>query len=54
MKNDLLVTAVLFTPLFGLIPIILLPKAREHQVKWVTLLFTLLALVVILRAPLRN
>ena len=45
MKNDLLVTAVLFAPLFGLIPIIFLPKAREHQVKWVTLLFSLLAFV---------
>ncbi|MEP7284965.1 MAG: NADH-quinone oxidoreductase subunit M [Chloroflexota bacterium] len=44
MKNDLLVTAVLFTPLIGLIPILLLPKARENQIKWVALFFTIITL----------
>src|SRR5690349_3285031 len=37
MTNDLLVTAVLFLPLIGLIPIFVLPKARENQIKWVAL-----------------
>src|SRR5260221_2552965 len=39
--NDLLVTAVLFLPLIGLIPILFLPKSREHQIKWVALGFSL-------------
>ncbi|HVO41146.1 MAG TPA: NADH-quinone oxidoreductase subunit M [Aggregatilineales bacterium] len=39
--NDLWVTSVLITPLIGLIPILLWPKAREHQIKWIALLFTL-------------
>ena len=40
MKNDLLVTAVLFTPLLGLIPILFWPKARENQVRWIALIFS--------------
>src|SRR3954465_5954036 len=40
MKNDWLITIVLFLPLIGLLPILLLPKARENQVKWVTLFFS--------------
>ncbi|MCC7452233.1 MAG: NADH-quinone oxidoreductase subunit M [Anaerolineae bacterium] len=42
MKNDLLVTSVLFLPLLGLIPVLFLPKNREHQIKWVALLFSVL------------
>src|SRR5258708_28928604 len=42
MTNDPLVTIVLFAPLVGLIPIFVLPKAREEQIKWVALLFTVL------------
>src|SRR5258708_5951013 len=39
--NDLLVTSVLFMPLIGLIPILFMPKSREHQIKWVALGFSL-------------
>jgi len=42
MTNDPLVTIVLFAPLVGLIPIFVLPKVREEQIKWVALLFTVL------------
>ena len=42
MKNDLLVTAVLFTPLLGLLPLLLWPRAREQQFKWIALTFSLL------------
>ncbi len=43
--NDWLVTAVLFVPLIGLIPMIFLPKAREHQIKWVALGFSVATFV---------
>jgi NADH-quinone oxidoreductase subunit M len=43
-KNDLLVTSVLFTPLIGLIPLLLWPKEREHQIKWVALVKSIIAL----------
>ena len=43
-KNDLLVTAVLFTPLLGLIPILLFTRGREGRVKWIALAFTLITL----------
>src|SRR5258708_21132733 len=42
MKNDVLVSVVLFLPLLGLIPIPFLPKARDQQVKWIALLFSAL------------
>src|SRR5260221_10118462 len=42
MKNDWLVTLVLFIPLLGLFPIMLLPKAREHQIKWAALFTSIL------------
>lgn len=43
MKNDLLVTSVLFTPLLGLIPLMFWPKEREHQIKWIALITSILA-----------
>lgn len=43
MKNDLLVTSVLFTPLLGLIPLFLWPKDREHQIKWIALIVSIIA-----------
>jgi NADH-quinone oxidoreductase subunit M len=46
MKNDWLVTIVLFLPLLGLLPILFLPKARENQVKWVALFFSSLTFLV--------
>jgi NADH-quinone oxidoreductase subunit M len=42
-KNDLLVTSVLFTPLLGLIPILFWPREREHQIKWVALVVSIIA-----------
>lgn len=42
MKNDLLVTSVLFMPLVGLIPLLVWPKARESQFKWIALIFSVL------------
>src|SRR5712691_6844293 len=42
MKNDVLITVVLFLPLFGLIPIPFFSKAREQQVKWIALMFSVL------------
>ncbi len=42
MKNDLLVTLVLFTPLIGVIPIIFWAKAREAQIKWIALTFSVI------------
>jgi NADH-quinone oxidoreductase subunit M len=44
MENNLWVTAVLFTPLVGLIPIIFLTRGREHQIKWIGLIFSVLTL----------
>ncbi len=43
MKNDLLVSLVLFTPLLGLIPILFWPREREHQIKWVALITSVIA-----------
>ncbi len=45
MKNDLLVTLVLFLPIVGLVPIIFWPKGREHQIKWIALIFSALTFV---------
>ena len=40
--NDWLVTSVLFLPLLGLIPLVLWPKVRENQIKWIALIFSVL------------
>src|SRR5262245_2310222 len=42
MKNDWFVTLVLFVPLLGAIPVLLLPKAREHQIKWAALITSII------------
>ncbi|HLY29171.1 MAG TPA: hypothetical protein VKQ72_22690, partial [Aggregatilineales bacterium] len=39
MTNDILVSAIVFLPLIGVLPVMLMPKAREQQIKWVTLGF---------------
>jgi NADH-quinone oxidoreductase subunit M len=44
MENNLWVTAVLFTPLVGLIPLIFFTRGREERIKWITLIFTVLTL----------
>lgn len=43
MKNDLLVTSVLFTPLLGILPILLWPRGRENQIKWIALITSIIA-----------
>ena len=43
MKNDWLVTLILFIPILGLVPILVLPKAREQQIKWAALITTIVA-----------
>jgi NADH-quinone oxidoreductase subunit M len=40
--NDWLVTTVLFLPLLGMIPVVFWPRARENQIKWIALIFSLL------------
>ncbi len=40
--NDWLVTTVLFLPLIGMIPAVFWPRARENQIKWIALIFSLL------------
>jgi len=44
MKNDLLVTFVLFSPLFGLIPILFMTRGREERIKWFALVSSLVTL----------
>jgi NADH-quinone oxidoreductase subunit M len=43
-KNDFLVTIVLFMPLIGLFPVLFLSRGREERIKWFALAFSLLTL----------
>ena len=48
MENNYWATAVLFTPLIGLIPLLFLTRGREERVKWIALAFTIATLGVTL------
>jgi NADH-quinone oxidoreductase subunit M len=44
MENNFWATAVLFTPLVGLIPMLFLTRGREERIKWIALAFSVLTL----------